>query len=166
MARRLTLRHAGKVFLDRWGIECWWFGVFVHHIAGPDPGLDLHDHPWPFVSVILSGGYTEEVASAREAPMMAKIAERWPETCHHGFVRSWRAGSVHRMPLTDAHRITAVQRGTWTLVFRGRKARSWGFYQPDGFVHWQAYDYATRRPGDVASSHPEERMASSMGSGD
>lgn len=158
MARRLTLRHAGKVFLDRWGLETRWFGVFLHHIAGPDPGLDLHDHPWPFVSVILRGSYTEEVADARQACLMAEIAERYPETATHGGVRAWRRGSVHRLGLDEAHRITKVEPGTWTLVLRGRKVRSWGFYQPDGWVNWQSYDYATRRPNDVASSNPEERM--------
>lgn len=144
MARRLTLRHAGRLFLDRWGIECRWFGVFLHHIAGPDPGLDLHDHPWPLVSVILRGGYREDVADTREPWMM------------HG--RTWHRGSVHRMPLTACHRITRVRPRTWTLVVRGRKARTWGFYLPDRWVPWDVYDYATRRPVAVASSKPEEVM--------
>ena len=144
MARRLMLSHQGRVFLDRWGLECRWFGVFVHHIAGPDPGVDLHDHPWPFVSLVVRGSYLEEVADARNPRSTTLFGRgRW---------------SVHRMPLTRAHRITLAKQGTWTLVLRGRKQRSWGFYQPEGFVDWRAYDYAARRPVDVESSHPEERL--------
>lgn len=147
MSRRLTLRHGGRVFLDRWGLECHWFGIFVHKIAAPDPGLDLHDHPWPFVSLILRGGYAEQVAEARE-----------PWLTHH---RSWGRGSVHRMPMTAAHRITFAEPGTWTLVLRGRKSRTWGFYLADEsrWTPWDHYDYATRRPVDAGSSDVAERQA-------
>ena len=159
--RRLTLTGPeGRVFLDRFGIGTRLFGIYVHRIAEPDPGLDLHDHPWPFVSLILWGGYAEEAVDAREAPAFAEDAERDDELRLHltgirasgprGVVREWRRGSVHRMPLTIAHRITAVRPHTWTLVLRGRKSRSWGFYLPDGYVDQWSYDYVARRPGAEA----------------
>ncbi len=154
--RRLTLRHNGEVFLDRFGIGTQWFGLYLHRIVAPDPGIDLHDHPWPFVSLILWGGYTEEVAEARDAPALAKLAEHnevirevvtgQRRSSQRGDEREWRCGSVHRMPLTIAHRITAVEPHTWTLVLRGRKSRSWGFYLPAGYVDQRAYDYKARRP--------------------
>lgn len=146
LVRRLTLRHDGEVFLDRFGIGCRWFGVYVHRIAAPDPGLDLHDHPWPFVSLILGGGYTEEAADAREASVLARYVEHGSMHRRRGTERTWRRWSIHRMPLTIAHRITAVEPGTWTLVLRGRKSRSWGFYLSDGYIDQRIYDYRARRP--------------------
>lgn len=146
MARRLTLRHGGRTFLDRWGVECRWFGVFLHHIAGPDPGIDIHDHPWPFVTLILRGGYSERAADIRE-PWMTTF-RRWPR---------W---SIHRMPLTIAHRILRADPGTWTLVIRGRKSRDWGFYlwEDNRWVPWRDYDFVSRRANAVESNRREERM--------
>lgn len=158
--RRLTLSHDGKTFLDRWGLVHERIGGFyVHRIAGPDPGLDLHDHPWPFLTWILWGGYSEEVASADSAVTCAQIAERWPDTCTPGVPRSWRRWSIHRMPLTVAHRITSAKPHTWTIVLRGPTRRVWGFYPPTGRVEWTGYDYATRRPNKVTSNRPKEVMS-------
>ena len=147
--RRLTLRHNGEVFLDRFGVGTRWFGVYVHRIVAPDPGLDLHDHPWPFVSLILRGAYVEQYADAREAARLAAFAEdpaRPAGTGNRGRLRTWGRWSVHRLPLTIAHRIAVVEPHTWTLVLRGRKSRSWGFYLPDGYVDQRSYDYRARRP--------------------
>jgi len=36
------------------------FNVFIHKFLKSDPD-DLHDHPWPFMSIILRGGYYEWV---------------------------------------------------------------------------------------------------------
>jgi len=156
MSRRLTLRgNDGSVFLERFGFETRWLGVFLHRIAGPDPVLDLHDHPWPFVSLILWGGYDEEVAEARRASSHADRAEILDLPGHRaprGFKRTWRVGTVHRLRLTEAHRITHVRPRTWTLLVRGPKSRPWGFYQPDGWVDYRAYDYATRRPCNAEAS--------------
>ncbi len=76
MSARLRLRRSdGIVYLDRWGWECRWFGVFLHRMDGPDPGLDFHDHPWSFASLVLRGGYVEERAAAREASHRARMAD-------------------------------------------------------------------------------------------
>lgn len=66
--RRLTLRRAdGQVYLNRWGVGHDRVGrVLLHKMEAPDPGVDLHDHPWWFVSIVLWGGYTEQRADIRE----------------------------------------------------------------------------------------------------
>lgn len=147
--RRLTLLGPnGDPFLVRIGIDGFRrAGVFIHRLPGPDPGLDLHDHPWPFATLVLRGAYRELVAEAR--------------TPGYETARWWRRGSFHRMPLTTVHRIVYVEPGTLTLVIRGRKSRRWGFLQPTApiarnhnetrmatyrWVDYETYDYATRRP--------------------
>lgn len=148
--RHLTLIHRSRPFLVRRGLDLGWkrradeqareekgkrvslAGIYLHEIVGPDPGLDMHDHPWAFVALILRGGYSEQHAEART-----------PEVPQN---RTWRRWSIHRMRQTDVHRITEVEPGTLTLVLRGWKTRSWGFYLPDRWVHQADYDYRTRRP--------------------
>jgi len=148
--RRLTLTHAGRTFLDRWGLCHERIGGFyLHHIAGPDPGFDLHDHPWAFVRIILWGGYTEQYADTREAVQLAFIADRARSPfCTPGVER--KVKRVSRFGLHIAHRITSAKPHTWTLVLRGPTRRSWGFYLPDGWLRWDRYPYRTRRPVDVA----------------
>lgn len=158
--RRLTLSHGGVTFLDRWGIVTRWGGVYLHHIAGPDPGMDVHDHPWTFASLILAGGYSEEHVANKDAVTCAQTAERWPDTCTPGVARSWRRWQVHRMPLDVAHRITSVLPGTWTFVVRGPDRRVWGFYPPQGRVEWDRYDYDTRRPLTVDKDRRASERAS------
>lgn len=150
--RRLDLIHGGRPFLRRIGFDGWrQAGLFIHRLDLPDPGRDLHDHPWAFVSLVLRGGYSEvwcsdvrtvpawEQALAGERSMNDVPSSTWG-------TRRWRRWSIHAMPLGVAHRIVDVEPGTVTLVLRGRKARVWGFYQPDGWVPQDRYDYRTRRP--------------------
>lgn len=132
--------------LHRWRlIETPLGGVMVHRHQGPDPGRVLHDHPWPFVSIVLRGGYVEEVAEARLAPLLADIADTHPAPGRYYGLREWRrARTVHVMPLTHAHRIVALLRKpTWTLVLHGRRRRAWGFYPASGFIDEKTVDYAS-----------------------
>lgn len=167
--RKLDLKSNGKTFLRRRGIDAGRLGIYLHRIDAPDPGLDLHDHPWPFVSIMLRGGYVEEWDDTRTASAGAMAAEKVEDpdgfyrdpplprgTAPRGYRRAWRRGTVHRMPLTIAHRITSAEPGTVTLIIRGRKSRSWGFYLPTGWVDWREYDYDERRPIAVESRNPEE----------
>lgn len=175
--RSLDLIHDGVTFLRRRGIEHLRLGGnLIHWLDGPDPGLDLHDHPWPFVSIVLRGGYTEEwaeVLGRTEGDWLtcpgcgcAICSHRYDGCRWHALCtapglapiqqRAWRRWSVHRMPLDVAHRITAVEPHTITLVLRGRKVRRWGFFMPNGWVDWEDYDYDARRPVSVRSSKANE----------
>lgn len=144
---RFTLTHpdTGVIYLHGLRIIATpLFGLFLHRLGCPDPGEDLHDHPWWFASLVLRGGYTETVADTRSAPFFARMAVEMP-TCKRGEERSWRAGTIHRIRLTECHRITALRREpTWTLILTGPRARSWGFYPPEGFVDFRKYERAAR----------------------
>lgn len=143
--RALDLVGPRGRFLRRRGLDLRLFGIYVHDIEQPDPGLDLHDHPWPFVTLILRGAYTEVFAEARTASSLAEYAEHVPSAVP-GLSRTWHRWSVHRIPMTDAHRIVACEPGTRTLVLRGRKTRRWGFYLPAGRLDQTRYPYDERRP--------------------
>lgn len=145
MGTRLRLRRGdGAIYLDRWGIEHKRLGgIFVHRMQAPDPGEDLHDHPWWFASLILKGSYVEERAETREAPLYARIAEAFDglgETTRGVRVRrGWL--SVRSMRLDEAHRIIELSgRTVWTLVVHGPTRRRWGFYLSDDWMRWDVYE--------------------------
>ena len=148
-ARMKLIRPDGRTYLERWGWECKWFGVFLHKMEAPDPGVHLHDHPFAFASIILWGGYTEERTSTKNAVQWAKDAQHFerhpmlPQGTHipRGVVMQRRWLSFKGFGKNECHRITRLKRKhSWSLVFRGPKTRKWGFYTPDGWVWDVDYD--------------------------
>ncbi len=108
----------GSPYLTRYTIfRCPLFGVFLHHIHRSDSDRSLHDHPWSFVSVILKGGYTEEL---RLRPGHHEVGWRGP-------------GSILVRPAKAAHRVT-MNSPTWSLVLVGRRSRDWGYHTESGWV--------------------------------
>lgn len=156
--RRLTLRRGdGDVYLDRWGLSHPRIGgVLVHRMTAPDPGVDLHDHPWWFGSLILWGGYDEERNDTRTAPFDARFAEAIEGAggrAPRGWLVERRWLSWRSMRLDECHRIIRLRRRTcWTLVVNGPRRRTWGFYEPKGWV--KHTDSATERR-DLAAERPD-----------
>ncbi len=92
------------------------FNVFIHKFLKSDPD-DVHDHPWPYASLILKGGYYEWV------PKFNSLGEKIGEIKHWrgpGHFRVCNANSYHRIELDP--NVTA-----WTLFMPGPQKREWGF---------------------------------------
>lgn len=106
-------------------VQTPWFGVYLHRFDGPDPRPTLHDHPWPFVSFVLRGGYIE----------------RRLDTLTMTVNEEHRVRFVNRMRTHDAHAIMRLLRvPSWTLMLVGRRVRTWGYLEPwaisaDGVVY-------------------------------
>lgn len=117
--RKFTITNAqGEPYLTRYKLFVTrWFGIYLHEIHRSDEDRALHDHPWDFTSIILWGGYFEETPSGIK---------------DHGVF------SIIRHKAEDAHKLT-LKKKTWTLVFRGRNRRHWGFYAETGWVHHLDY---------------------------
>lgn len=130
----------------RWIPEFSWFGIYIHHITAPDPGPDLHDHPWPFVSIILKGWYVEQRCKVSEACQKAARSTQFSGMLARGDVIVRRWSDVRRMRLDECHMITYCHPNTWSLVIRGRKrpqrkdGEYWGFYPETGYVPEGTYD--------------------------
>ncbi len=107
-----------------------WFGVFVHAILEPDRDRHPHDHPWTFRSLILRGGYTEEIY-----PIPTSGVLELDGVTHH----NRRPGGLHHMQRGKVHRIKTINGPTTTLVLVGRLTDSWGFLTEDGFINWREY---------------------------
>lgn len=132
--RKGHLRHAdGSLYMGRWGLfETRWLSARVHHIASADDDRALHDHPWNFVSLVLSGGYTELRPDSIEPHWCRMVGLDWEYAS--GFER--RAGSIAFRRATDRHRVMEVQPGTYTLFIYGSTVQWWGFYTREGKIHW------------------------------
>lgn len=89
--------------------------VYVHKFIRSDED-EMHDHPWPFTSVILFNGYYEETPALgwKNGDGPTKLTWYGP-----GRVLHRPANWIHGVRLHDF-------RPTYTIVFRGIKERSWG----------------------------------------
>ena len=129
--RTIITRDDTGPYLDRLTIfGCRLFSIKLHHILQSDDAC-LHDHPWPFVSFILKGGYWEHADWGK--PIQAA---EW------GVFKKWYApGSVLFRKAKWTHRLELPPGKTcWTLVFTGKPIREWGFWTPSGWVEWFKYD--------------------------
>ena len=144
--RKRLRRFDGQVHMDRWGFELERVGgVFVHRLTAPDPSLDLHDHPWWFASLVLVGGYREQRALCRDAPLLAELADSPGGGGERGVAGHRACGSLKVMRLDECHRIVRLDgRACWTLVVHGPHRRRWGFYLPAGFLSERVYDLVVR----------------------
>ena len=104
------------------------FNVFLHCFHKSDPD-DVHDHPWPYATLILKGGYYEWTPIFNREGK--KIAERrhWRGAGHF---RICGANSYHRIELDPD--ITA-----WTLFMPGPQKREWGFLVKNKWIHNSQY---------------------------
>lgn len=126
----------GNPYLERYHMATLGaFQVWLHHFVRNDAERHVHDHPWSALSVILTGGYTEEVAEAAQTH----------DTSHHTISRHTRqfvAPALNLITGRHMHRITEVTRGTWTLMLVGpRHGRGWFFYDdgPEGIRRRQPF---------------------------
>lgn len=95
--------------------------IYLHHIMRSDYDRALHDHPWPFTSFMLWGGYTEVVPFKGTSTAVVE--------------HKYHAPAIIRHKATDRHRLI-LQAPVWTLVFAGPREREWGFWTEQGWVKW------------------------------
>jgi hypothetical protein len=129
--------------MGRWKVfETRWLSCRLHELATEDIDRHFHDHPWPFVSIVLTGGYIEARPDSIEPDFTREGVEIESLTFR-------RAGNVALRRATDRHQITNVQFDTFTLFIYGQKQQWWGFYTPAGKVYWKDYPscHAALAPG-------------------
>lgn len=131
-AKRAPYRHLPG-YMERFWIVPYGRGPFaarVHHILRSDDDRAFHDHPWPYLTIILKGGYIE-VTPVYDA-----------DGFYQGERRIWRgAGSVLLRGARSWHRLEIPECvDTWTLFITGPKRQSWGFMaQPKNKIYWREY---------------------------
>jgi len=111
------------------------FNIFIHKFLKSDPE-ELHDHPWGFFTIILSGGYWEytDVNTIRRNENELSVTET--TTMKH-----WRGpGFFQKVDATHKHRIELKEDVTaWTLFIPFTRVREWGFFTDGGWVENEKY---------------------------
>lgn len=127
--------NSDNVYVYRWWLipRNRFMNVYLHLFMRSDDDRALHDHPWPWCSILLDGEYTEVTNPIRNSK-----ATRW-QTFRAGSIRFHRASFAHRLVLGPGAKC-------WTLFITGPKVREWGFHCPHGWVHWQ--DFTGTRNGN------------------
>ena len=94
------------------------FNIFLHKFMKGDPD-ELHDHPWPYATLILKGGYWEVTPKGKywRGPGSFRIAG--PK-------------SLHRVELEEGIH-------AWTLFIPGPKNREWGFIVNGKWMQHEKY---------------------------
>lgn len=119
-------------------IDCKYFGVYLQHFIAPDWSRDPHDHPRRFISIGLSGGYTEEIFYMMSRTLNGKYIDTvvYP---YHTLDR--QAPFINNIPAERIHRISKLRAGedTWTLCLVGPRWRRWGFCTKNGYVSAKEY---------------------------
>jgi hypothetical protein len=97
----------------------------------------VHDHPWPYATLILKGGYYEWT------PIFDSKGKMIAETC------TWRGpGHFRFCSATSYHRIELKEGVTpWTLFIPGAQTREWGFLVNDKWIHNDSYLYDKQHNG-------------------
>jgi hypothetical protein len=130
----------GSPFLTRWKLaSLFGYDLLLHKIHRADNDRCCHDHPWHFVSLVLWGGYVEEVEEAEDW-----LGERFTKRrLQHN-----RPGALLFRRATHTHCIESVpQSGCWTLLIRSPPVRPWGFRASDGTWVPQS-DFLNAKDGD------------------
>jgi hypothetical protein len=132
--KRVVLdRESSEPYLERYYLflkdrKKFPFNIFLHKFLKSDPD-DLHDHPWPYATLILKGGYYEWI------PQFNSKGEKIGE------LAVWRAPGHFRVcSATSYHRIELDPDVTcWTLFMPGPQKREWGFATRKGWVQHEKY---------------------------
>jgi hypothetical protein len=104
------------------------FNVFIHKFHKSDETTP-HDHPWPYATLILSGGYWEWIPEFNPDGSLSCEVRKWRGPGHF---RTCSAESYHRIDLEPG--VTP-----WTLFMPGPQRRTWGFLSESGWVQHDKY---------------------------
>jgi hypothetical protein len=141
--RRIVMdRVNNEPYLERYYVflkdrKSFPFNVFLHRFLKSDPD-DVHDHPWPYATLILKGGYWEW------QPVFNSKGEKIGETSTWrgaGHFRTCSSSSYHRIELDPSIEC-------WTLFMPGPQQREWGFLTRRGWVQHEQYLEERARAGN------------------
>lgn len=133
--RLIPDRKTGQDYMHRYYLflkdRKWFpFNVTLHKIVKSDDPI-FHDHPWPYMTIVLDGGYWEHT------PIFDvkgnKIAEK----------QVWRGpGSIIIRKANEYHwlELDCMIGYATTLFFMGPQQREWGFLSNTKKTKWIKHD--------------------------
>lgn len=125
--------------------------VYIHRFLHDDDARALHDHPWSSCSIILKTGYWEVLPRPNISadPTTARPNDFWRGDVGDVIKIFRPEGSSTFRGATSPHRVILLRRHppysppvpveAITLFITGFRRRDFGFYCPNGWVHWAIF---------------------------
>ena len=126
-------RESNEPYMERYYVflkdRKWFpFNIFLHKFLKSDPD-DVHDHPWPYATLILKGGYYEWIPQFNNQGKKISEFQVWRGP---GSFRVCGATSYHRIELDPSVEC-------WSLFMPGLQKREWGFLVKNKWIHNENY---------------------------
>ena len=106
------------------------FNITVHKVLNRDKPV-LHDHPWNWGAMIVSGGYWEHIPVISQEGNVVGSTKEWRGPGH---IRFRKAKDLHWLELEkdpEGNEIPCT-----SIFFMGRKCKEWGFVD---WIQFQGY---------------------------
>ena len=136
--RLIPDRRTGEDYMHRYYLflkdrKNFPFNVTLHKILKSDDPI-MHDHPWPFLTIVLKGGYYEHTPLYASNGKIIGELSRWRGP---GSFIFRKAREFHWLELEEGTPAT-------TLFFMGPQQRDWGFLvnrtkQKTQWIQWENY---------------------------
>ena len=134
--RLIPDRRTGADYMHRYYLffkdRKWFpFNLTMHKIVRSDDPV-YHDHPWPYMTIILKGGYWEHTPMY-SGPYLIGDIKRWRGP---GSIITRSSKKLHWLELDNEKPAT-------TLFFMGPQVREWGFIVKKdsyGSTEWIKHD--------------------------
>src|SRR5262245_10176215 len=157
LLRREVIGPPDCPILIRWtvlGWNSWPFKLLVHRFLPNADDRDAHDHPRGCWTLVLRGGYDDDVPCPWCGDGKLRI-RRWTaaegdtDRCGRcdtpgggGLVPGdrMRPGMIRWRPATYRHRTRVLPTGAWTIVLMGPFRRPWGFWRDGRWWPWRVYE--------------------------
>lgn len=140
-SKRTPFIHLPGYMNRYWLLPYDWFGLLekqrsifaarIHQILRSDSDRAFHDHPWPYMTIVLRGGYTEVRPVFDGSGLYVGETRKW-----------YGPGSILFRPARSWHRLEIPEgKDAWTLFVTGRYQQKWGFMvEPRYKVRHEDYD--------------------------
>ena len=135
-------------YLIRWIIfQTPWLSLYVHKMVRSDYERALHDHPWPFISLVLSPyaewWYRKHGSRYRINWGRDKQAD-WNTEFRDGVLTYTvhKRGDILVRGAHWRHRVIVedLDKPGWTMVLTGPRVRWWGFWPKGSWCHWKSFN--------------------------
>jgi hypothetical protein len=155
--RLIPDRRSGADYMHRYYLflkdRTWFpFNVALHKIVRSDDPI-FHDHPWPYLTIVLKGGYWEHTPVFNTLGIKLTEFQTWRGP---GSIIMRRANEFHWLELDDDKPAT-------TLFFMGPQKREWGFLinKTKAKQQWIQHDLYLRDYQDYHKQYVEPKIAMS-----
>jgi hypothetical protein len=120
-----------------------YFSIFIHRFMRSDEPVP-HDHPWNFLTYVISGGYTEQLFD-RSKPTRSRgtFKKYWTQRTIQrapGSIRYRSANAIHFVQTDRKYSLEEIEKAPYTICLLGPRVKEWGFWTSDTtYVDWREF---------------------------